>query len=211
MAPDNVVLHYSRASRSITALWMLEELGVPYRLVDRDVGAHKNRASDYLDPNPMGRAPTLQIGRVVVSESPAIGIYLADRYGYGSLAPCIEHPDRGPYLKWMVFSTAVFEPATSLMGARVGFGAAGPPTRSLAWDDAGEVVDMLAEALDGRDYILGPRFSAADVMLGSSLAVRLFMGMLPAEPSLAAYAERLQARRAWKRAADVNWPEAVDA
>jgi len=59
----------------------------------------------------MGKVPALTDGEVVVSENPAICLYLADRYSYGTLAPYIEEPIRGAYLRWMVFSTAVFEPA----------------------------------------------------------------------------------------------------
>lgn len=195
MAEDEIVLHYSVASRSLTALWMLEELGLAYRLVDRDLRSKKNRAPDYLRLDPLGRVPTLQIGQAVVSENPAICIYLADRYGYASLAPRIEDADRGAYLKWMVFATAELEPATALAKARIDFGSGGPPPWGPGWDCDG-VVDALVQALEGRDYILGGRFSAADVMLGSAISVRLFTGMLPREPALVAYDARLEARPA---------------
>ena len=207
MAEDEIVLHYSVASRSLIALWMLEELGLPYRLVDRDLRTGKNRAPDYLRLNPMGLGPTLQIDEVVVSENPAISIYLADRFGYGVLAPRIEAPDRGAYLKWMVYSTAVLEPAVALDGARLDYGAKGPPRNwGPNWGDVDEVVRVLSRALDGRDYLLGARFSAADVMLGGMIGMRLFTGMLPAEPVLVAYNARLEARPARQRAGDLTWP-----
>ncbi len=207
MAEEEIVLHYSVASRSLIALWMLEELGLPYRLVDRDLRTGKNRAPDYLRLNPMGLVPTLQISEVVVNENPAICIYLADRYGYGSLAPRIEEPDRGAYLKWMVYSTAVLEPAVALAGARLDYGAKGPPRNwGPNWGDVDDVVRVLTEALDGRDYLLGAGFSAADVMLGAMIGMRLFTGMLPAEPALVAYSERLEARPARQRAGALTWP-----
>jgi len=207
MADEKIVLHYSVATRLLTALWMLEELGVPYRLVDRDIRAGANRAPDYLKINPMGWVPTLVIGEVVVSENPAICIYLGDRYGYGSLAPRIEEPDRGAYLKWTVYSTAVLEPAVGLNGARLDYGAKGPP-RNWGFDcgKAEDVVRVLVQALEGRDYLLGARFTAADVVLGASLGVRLFTVMLPAEPALVAYNERLEARPARQRAGAITWP-----
>jgi glutathione S-transferase len=210
MAEDEIVLHYSVASRSLIALWMLEELGLPYRLVDRDLRTGKNRAPDYLRLNPMGLGPTLQIDEVVVSENPAISIYLADRFGYGVLAPRIEAPDRGAYLKWMVYSTAVLEPAVALDGARLDYGAKGPPRNwGPNWGDVDEVVRVLSRALDGRDYLLGARFSAADVMLGGMIGMRLFTGMLPAEPVLVAYNERLEARPARQRAGAITWPASL--
>jgi glutathione S-transferase len=206
MAEEEIVLHYSIASRSITALWMLEELGLPYRLVDRDLRGGKNSAPDYLRINPMGQVPTLQIGSVTISENPAICIYLADRYGYGSLAPRIEEPDRGAYLTWLVYSTAVLEPATALNDARIDHGAKGPPPWGANWGRTDDAVRVLAEALKGLDYLLGSRFSAADVMLGSAIGIRLFAGMLPREPALVAYSERLEARPARKRAGAIIWP-----
>ncbi len=210
MAEDEIVLHYSIASRSLTALWILEELDLAYRLVDRDLRTGKNRSPDYLRLNPMGTVPTLVVGEVVVSENPAICLYLADRHGYGSLAPRIEEPDRGPYLKWMVYSTAVLEPAVALAGARLDYGAKGPPRNwGPNWGDTDDVVRVLTQALDGRDYLLGERFSAADVMLGSSLGTRLFTGMLPPAPVLVAYNERLEARPARQRAGDLTWPASL--
>jgi len=210
MAEDEIVLHYSVASRSLIALWMLEELGLAYRLVDRDLRTGKNRSPDYLPLNPTGMVPTLVIGEVVVSESPAICLYLADRYGYGVLAPRIEEPDRGAYLKWMVYSTAVLEPAVALAGARLDYGAKGPPRNwGPSWGDVDDVVRVLTQALDGRDYLLGDRFSAADVMLGAMIGMRLFTGMLPPAPALTAYNERLEARPARQRAGELTWPASL--
>ena len=210
MADDEIVLHYSVASRSLTALWMLEELGVPYRLVDRDIRSGANRSPDYLKINPMGWTPTLVIGEVIVSENPAICIYLGDRYGYGSLAPRIEEPDRGAYLKWMVYSTAVLEPAVAVDGARLDYGAKGPPANwGFDVGDAKDVARLLVRALEGRDYLLGARFSAADVVLGGSLSVRLFTRMIPPEPALLAYNDRLEARPARQRAGAITWPASL--
>ena len=209
-ADEEIVLHYSVASRSFMALWMLEELGLAYRLVDRDIRTGANKAPDYLRLNPMGTVPTLVVGDVVVSENPAICIFLADRYGYGTLAPRIEDPDRGAYLKWMVYSTAVLEPALALAGAKLDYGAKGPPN---CWGfdagDAKDVARLLVQALEGRDYLLGARFSAADVVLGGSLSVRLFTRMIPPEPALLAYNDRLEARPARQRAGAITWPASL--
>jgi glutathione S-transferase len=208
-ADEEIILHYSVASRSFMALWMLEELGLAYRLVDRDIRTGANKAPDYLRLNPMGTVPTLVVGDVVVSENPAICIFLADRYGYGTLAPRIEDPDRGAYLKWMIYSTAVLEPALALAGAKLDYGAKGPPNWGPNWGCVDDAVRVLTQALDGRDFLLGSHFSAADVMLGGSLSVRLFTGMLPADPVLVAYNERLEARPARQRAGAITWPASL--
>ena len=77
-------------------------------------GAPKPPGYDRL--NPHGQVPTLTVGEAVVSEGPAICIFLADRYGYGTLAPRIEEAARGAYLKWLVYATAVLEPARGTQG-----------------------------------------------------------------------------------------------
>src|SRR5579863_8030193 len=114
MADSEIVLYRSVASRSFTALWMVEELGVPYRMEERDLRRGETKDPAYLKLNPMGKVPTLVIGDEVVFENPAICLLLADRYGYGTLIPHIDDPRRGPCLQWMVFSTSVLEPARAL-------------------------------------------------------------------------------------------------
>ena len=112
--PHGITLYHSPASRAFTAYWMLEELGVPFDVRSIDIRRGEQKSPAYLKLNPAGKVPTLTDGQLVVSENPAIAIYLADRYGYGTLAPKIEEADRGPYLKWMVFSTAVVDPVATL-------------------------------------------------------------------------------------------------
>ena len=197
-----ITLYHSPASRAFTAYWLLEELGVPFQVVNVDIRKGDQKKRDYLKLNPSGKVPTLTDGKVVVSENPAICIYLADRYGYGGLAPKIEDVDRGAYLKWMVYSTAVLDPLISLHpkhidlpGAETGFG---------AFDD---MVEVLAKTLKGRKYLLGDRFSAADVMLGSTISAALRRKTLPETPVLLDYNARLTVRDAYHRAADATWPE----
>src|ERR1700712_1220691 len=115
-AKRGITLYHSPASRAFMAYWMLEELGVPFDVKTVDIRKGDQKKPAYLKLNPSGKVPTLTDGKVVVSENPAICIYLADRYGYGTLAPRIEYPDRGAYLKWMVYSTAVLEPARAMHG-----------------------------------------------------------------------------------------------
>src|ERR1700760_5077770 len=89
-ARHGITLYHSPASRAFTAYWMLEELGVPFSVRTVDIRKGDQKTPDYLKLNPAGKVPTLTDGKVVVSENPAIAIYLADRYGYGTLAPRIE-------------------------------------------------------------------------------------------------------------------------
>ncbi len=86
-----IQLFHDPYSRAANTLWMLEEIGVPYELefVNIMKGEHK-RSSRLMAANPIGKIPTLLDGDVVGTESAAIGLYLADRYAYGTLAPKVE-------------------------------------------------------------------------------------------------------------------------
>lgn len=197
-----ITLYHAPASRAFTAYWLLEELGLPFAVATVDIRKGEQKKKEYLKLNPSGKVPTLTDGKVVVSENPAICIYLADRYGYGGLAPKIDDADRGAYLKWMVYATAVLDPLLSLHpkhidlpGAETGFG---------TFDD---MVEVLTKTLKGRKYLLGDRFSAADVMIGSTVSAALRRKTLPEAPALLDYNARLTVRAAYHRAADATWPE----
>jgi glutathione S-transferase len=200
-AKRGITLYHSPASRAFTAYWMLEEIGVPFDVQTVDIRKGEQKSPGYLKLNPAGKVPTLTDGEVVVSENPAIAIYLADRYGYGTLAPKIEDRDRGAYLKWMVFSTAVVDPVATLHlrqidlpGAEAGFG---------AFDD---MVGVLTGVLSRQKYLLGDRFSAADVVLGGTISRLFYQKVLPEHPALVDYNARLTHREAYHRAADATWP-----
>jgi glutathione S-transferase len=199
---SDIVLYRRLASRAFPVLWLLEELGLAWR--DETVGRPGTpRPPKLLAINPSGHTPVLRDGETGVAEAPAICLYLADRYGAGELAPRSDDPARGPYLKWMVYSTAVLEPARELQLTTV------TPVEndwSLGWPKFELIVRQLAGALAAGPWLLGERFTAADVMLGSVLSIGLFCGSIPAEPALVAYDERLSARPANQRARNLNWP-----
>lgn len=202
MRPDGIVLYRALASRAIVPLWMLEELGLTHRSVMVDLRSPE-RPPGVLAVNPSGRSPLLVDGGVVVSEMPAICIYLADKYGYGTLAPRIEDERRGLYLKWIIYSTAVFEPAretqlSTILPPKFAYG--------VGWPPLAEVVGELVHALAASDYVAGETFTAADVMLGAMISISLYCQMIPPEPVLVSYAERVTARPAYERAAALNWP-----
>jgi glutathione S-transferase len=200
-AKRGITLYHSPASRAFIAWWMLEELGVPFDVETVDIRSGAQKTPEYLKINPAGKVPALRDGDALVSEVPAICIFLADRYGYGSLAPKIEHPNRGEYLRWMLYSSAVVDPAAELHAAHMdmpgsfaGFG---------AYDD---MVRVLEEHLGRHRYLVGDDFTAADVALGGTLSMLLYNKKLPESPSLLDYNARLTCREAYHRAADATWP-----
>ncbi|HEX5261959.1 MAG TPA: glutathione S-transferase family protein [Phenylobacterium sp.] len=199
--PRNITLYHSPASRAFTAYWMLEELGVPFGVETVDIRKGDQKKPDYLKLNPAGKVPTLTDGKVVVSENPAIAIYLADRYGYGTLAPKIDDADRGAYLKWMVYSSAVVDPVASLHGQKIDL-----PGYNFSFGAFDDMVRVLTGVLKDRKHLLGARFSAADVVLGGTVSRLLYQKVLPQDPVLLDYNARLTVRPAFQRAADATWP-----
>jgi glutathione S-transferase len=191
----SIVLYHHPFSRASAVVWMLEEVGVPHELryVDIMAGAHK--APEIVALNPMGKLPTLTDGDVVVTESAAIGLYLADRYAYGRLAPRVDDPARGTYLRWSLFAPSVIEPGAmaKLSGWAFKEGQAG-------WGSYEAMLSAMESAVANRDFILGDTFSMADVIFGGTVRYMLTFKMIEPRPALAAYAERLSARPAFVRA-----------
>jgi glutathione S-transferase len=190
----SIVLYHHPFSRAAGTIWMLEEVGVPYelRFVDLMKGDQKN--PDLLALNPMGKLPTLVDGDTVVTEGAAIGVYLADRYAPGKLAPTLDDPRRGPYLRWSFFAPSVIEPAvmSKLGGWEYRESSAG-------WGSYAAMLDAMKTAVaDG--FILGDTFSMADVVFGGTVRFMRMVGTLPPEPVIDAYIERLNARPALQRA-----------
>src|SRR5215208_199720 len=100
-AGTDLILYHHPYSRAANVVWMLEELGVPYQLKYVDITQGEQSKPEFRHKNPMGKLPTLVDGAVTVTESSAIGMYLADRYSYGNLAPKIDDPARATYLRWI--------------------------------------------------------------------------------------------------------------
>lgn len=191
----SVVLYHHPYTRAANVVWMLEEVGVPHelRFVDIMAGAHKQ--PEILKLNPMGKLPILTDGDVVVTESAAIGLYLADRYAAGTLAPALDDPARGTYLRWSLFAPSVIEPGAMAKGANWTFkpGQAG-------WGSYDSMIAAMESAVTGRDYVLGDRFSMADVIFGGTIRYMLRFKMVEPTAVFTAYADRLDARPALQRA-----------
>ncbi|MEJ8840045.1 glutathione S-transferase family protein [Ramlibacter sp. AN1133] len=191
----SIVLYHHPFSRAAGVVWMLEEVGVPYelRFVDIMKGAHK--AAELVTLNPMGKLPILVDGDAVVTESAAIGLYLADRYSLGRLAPAPDDVARATYLRWSFFAPSVIEPGAMAQAARWEF----KPSQA-GWGDPASMLRAMESAVTGREFLLGDRFSMADVIFGGTLRYMLRFNLLEARPAFVAYCDRLAARPALQRA-----------
>lgn len=191
----SIVLYHHPYSRAANSVWMLEEVGVPYELRFVDIMAGGQKSPEILALNPMGKLPILTDGEAVVTESAAIGLYLADRYSSGKLAPGLDDPARGTYLRWSLFAPSVIEPGSMAKASGWTYkeGAAG-------WGTHEAMVESMRSAIRGRSFILGDRFSMADVIFGGTIRYMLGFGMLEREAIFEDYAARLTERPALKRA-----------
>jgi glutathione S-transferase len=190
-----LTLYHHPFSRAAGSVWQLEEIGQPYELKFIDIMKGEQKSPEIVKLNPMGKLPVLVDGETVVTESAAIGLYLADRYALGTLAPKPDDPARGTYLRWSLFSPSVIEPGhmAKMSGWDYKPGQAG-------WGTHDAMLDAMVSAIDGREFLLGDRFTMADVIFGGTLRYMLRFGRLDARPAFTAYVERLNQRPALQRA-----------
>ncbi|MDZ4362116.1 glutathione S-transferase family protein [Brevundimonas sp.] len=194
---EDIVLYTNPMSRGRIARWMLEEVGQPYETVVLDY-ATTMKAPDFLALNPMGKVPTITHRGVAVSECAAICAYLADAFPQAGLAPALGDPMRGPYLRWMFFAAGPVEAAVTAKS--LGLLAPAEKAGMVGYGTFDAVIDTLETAVTEGPYILGERFSAADVYVGSQIAWGLQFKSIPERPAFAAYAARITAREAAVRA-----------
>ena len=186
-------------TRSTRAIWLLEEAGIKYEMELVDIRSpDRKNSTEFLGASPMGKVPAIVDGDVAMSESAAICIYVADRYCPGSLAPAIDEPSRGQYLYWSIYTPAVVEPAMSEKFNKV----EASRVRS-GWGDFDLMIKTFDEALAGKEWIMGDRFTAADVMLGSSAVFMRMFEMLPETKNIGDYADRCLARPAFQKATKI--------
>lgn len=197
---DRVTLYYNHHSRAVGTRVLLEELGAPYEVRFLDLQAGEQLQPDFLALNPMGKVPTIVHRGAVVTEQVAVTIHLADAFPDAGLAPAIGDPLRGPYLRWIAFQGSCFEPA--IMDVYMKREPAPRSTSPFA-DPATAIRTILDRIAEG-PYVLGERYSAADVLWGVSLDWITRFGLLERTPALAAYLDRVTTRPAFRRVAEAN-------
>ncbi len=175
---------------------MLEELGEPYRLHLVDLKKNEQKSPAHLAINPMGKVPALDHDGVIITEGAAICCYLADAFPKAGLAAPIGDRRRGPYLKWLFFGPGCLEPAIvdRMLKREPG------PQNALGYGSFETTLDVVAGAVARGPFLDGDRFTAADIVLGST--VRFGMGMtkiVPERPEFLRYVRALDQRPAWQR------------
>jgi len=194
---DELIFYTNPRSRGRIVRWMLEEIGQPYRTEVLDYGTTM-KAPAYLAINPMGKVPALRHGDMVVTEAAAICAYLADAFPQVGLAP--PHGDRlrGPYYRWLFFAAGPVEAAVS----NKAFGFVVPPERegTIGYGSFQRVMDTLEQAVSGGNYLVGDKFTAADVYAGSQIGFGLMFKTFEPRPAFQHYWQRITVRPAYARA-----------
>ncbi|SEG42160.1 glutathione S-transferase family protein [Bosea lathyri] len=198
---DELVLYTNPMSRGRIARWMLEEVGQPYRAEIVGFGPQM-KGPNYKALNPMGKVPTLRHGETTVTECAAICAYLADAFPGAGLAPAHASRERGPYYRWLFFGAGPTEAAVT--NRALGVEVSPERARMVGYGSFADVMDTLETAVTQGEYILGDRFSAVDVYLGSQILWGLQFGSMEKRPAFEAYGKRIAGRPAAVRSQAID-------
>lgn len=194
-------VHHLNDSRSQKTVWLLEELGCPYEMVP-----HRRHPETLMGPpelkaaHPLGKAPALEAeGRCIV-ESGAIADYILLRHGHGALMPDPAGPAMLDFLEWMHFAVSIGSTPVMFLAWGRAFGIDDTPFGNAARAEMDKVLAYLDQALEGRDYLLGDQFTAADIQVSFVAELGAEFHAIAAYAHIVAWLGRLQARPAYQRA-----------
>ncbi len=195
----SLIFYTNPMSRGRIVSWMLEETGAPYERRYLRYGPEMSSA-DYTGVNPMRKVPAIVHNGKVVTECAAICLYLADAFPQADLAPPIDV--RADYYRWMLFAAGPWEQATTNRALSI---EVAPDKSAMAgYGNFDRALEVLLSAVPEDGYLLGPKFSALDVYMGSQILWGSQFGSIPALPRTEAYLARIHSRRACIRANEID-------
>jgi len=202
-----IKIYHSPLSRSARVIWLAEEIGLDYSIEVLELFSDAMQHPDYLAVHPLGKVPAIDDNGFILWETPAIFDYLITRYSNGGLIPPRDTALGAQAVQWINFAE---NPLTIVLGEMVAHNGVLPPERCIpalvarGSDMVPDLVAIVETALQGKEFILGEQFSAADIMLCFALTIAQYLGFVDsATPNAMAYIERLMAREAYQRAAAV--------
>lgn len=183
-------------TRSIRARWTLQELGVPFEAVPVNLLAGEHRQAEFLELNPAGRVPVLVDGDIVLTESIAIVVYLAEKYPDRNFIPR-DGAQRAQFFRWLLFAATELEQPLwrmALHGALYPEPKRNPREIAIAAEDFVAVAQVAERHMAGRDFVVGDHVTAADFVFAHTLDWADEARVLTEFPCLSAYVERMYAR-----------------
>lgn len=191
-----LTLYTNPASRGRTVEWLLNELDVSYEKIAVEFGPNM-KTPEYLAINPMGKVPAIVHGETIVTETPAICAYLADLYPEKKLAPTLNDPRRGSYLRWMFFAAGPLDSCISF--EKTGVQLEKSQRGFLGFGSKELVLKNIETVLENHPYIAGNEFTAADICISSQLLFAFRMGLFPESDIFKQYLSLLFGRPAFKK------------
>ncbi|GAB5451216.1 MAG: glutathione S-transferase [Halioglobus sp.] len=199
-----LTIYHSPMTRSCRVIWLAEELGLQYELKTYELFSEEMAAPEFLAIHPLGKVPAIRDGDLVLWETLAIMEYLIARYSDGALLPPRDTVTGATAIQWMEFGENQLTVLASEVVVHDGFL---PAERTIpALIDRGraelpKVIGIVEKVLDGRQYIAGDQFTAADIILGFALPIAAHAGFLGDDtPRCSAYLKRLSSRPAYQKA-----------
>jgi len=197
---DTITFFHAPNTRSGGVRLLLEELQAPYELHAINMKAGEQRKPAYLAVNPMGKVPAIRHRGELVTEQVAIFIYLADLFPQAKLAPALDDRLRGPYLRWLAYYAACFEPAVVDRAMKREPGA----SSMVPYGDYDTMLKTLTDQLAKGPYLLGARMTAADVLWGTALGWTTMFKLVPELPVIMDYVKRMTGRPAAGRVRELD-------
>ena len=192
-------------TRSLRALWALQELDAEFEFVRVNILAGENLHPDFLRLNPAGKLPVLVDGDFVLTESAAIVMYLAEKYGDKGLMPA-DLKERAQAYRWSLFAvTELEQPLWRIAKHKFLYPEDKrlPEDIALAREEFAAMAAVLDRHMDGRAFIVGDNITVADCVTAYVLDWGNENGLIDSFPNLKAYLERMYARpRAPQRIAE---------
>ena len=198
-----IKIFHAPGSRSVRIIWLLEELGLDYEL---EVLTRGEVNEAFIEASPFSKLPTIIDGEVVMSESVAIVQYILQKYGEGRLEPDHDSNQYAEYLQWLNFGESVLiDPIVSILINKVFRPEEHRHEYSVqsAEKSFAKMIKTLNSIMEGKAYIMGDDFTAADIINGYTLRLADNLQLLPGEPgteNVVNYFKSLASRDAYKKA-----------
>ena len=202
-----IIVHHLETSRSSRIIWLCEEAGIDYEMKRYKRDAQTRRSPPELgEVHPLAKAPTVEVDGHVLVESGAIIEYLVEAHSDGKLGVAAGEKERARYLEWLHFAEGTMGMSFIITGIAPLLGGLPDVMAGFLNAEVAKLLDYLESELDGKEFLVGGKFTGADINLHYMLEGRSAMGQLEGYPNCKSYFERLCDRRGYKKTVEIGGP-----
>jgi glutathione S-transferase len=198
-----IKIHHLLVSQSERVIWLMEELGLPYELQSYPRQPNYMAAPEFLALNPVGQAPVIEDGDVVLAESLAIVTYILELYGQGRLRIAPGEKGYADYVYWMAYSIGGLAPQAMQYMTALRMGTESGPFADMARERRGRHLGMIDKRLAGNEWLAGDKFTGAEIMchFPFGATMRKFGAMdISDYPNIQRWLQRINERPTFQRA-----------